>query len=315
MRVLIGVSVLASLLGCDTEKGRHGTEGNDALALSVSIATWRDGKQCAVSLAFDDARESSFLIAAPLLENHEFRGTFFLNTGEVKNWTPWRHVGNRGHEIGNHTRDHLDLSEIPLETAEASIINGLRDLHVNMPRLSDIACFAYPYGRQTESLRDIVSNFHLASRGAYGLNPSDPKDFSFLAGQPYVSEDSLYSSLHHCQASRGWMIQYFHGIEVGEPDPIPIAMFCAYLDSLTALRDEIWIAPMGDVAKYVWARQHSKLALPQKFPGWVRVVSDCDAQTFDIPLTLVVQLGNTLLLTDASVGGRVYVDPHWGAVE
>lgn len=99
-----------------------------------------------VSLTFDDALDCHLDVAMPLLEQHGFRGTFFVPVGAesfTRRLDDWRDAARRGHELGNHTIFHpavrgksyvtegnaienytLDRMRIELETANR-ILTGL----------------------------------------------------------------------------------------------------------------------------------------------------------------------------------------------
>ena len=71
---------------------------------------WPDGCQGAVSLTFDDGMQSQLDIAIPILKEHKLLGTFYINP-RGDDWkvrlTPWREVALAGHEVGNHTINHI----------------------------------------------------------------------------------------------------------------------------------------------------------------------------------------------------------------
>jgi sialate O-acetylesterase len=62
-----------------------------------------------VSLTFDDALDCHLDVAMPLLEQHGYRGTFFVPVGAesfTRRLDDWRAAAGRGHELGNHTLFH-----------------------------------------------------------------------------------------------------------------------------------------------------------------------------------------------------------------
>src|SRR5881227_2357770 len=72
-----------------------------------------------VVLTFDDASKSHFTVARPLLKKYGFRATFFVTEGwdfatNKKDYMTWKEIAQLhkdGFEIGNHTRDHLAITE------------------------------------------------------------------------------------------------------------------------------------------------------------------------------------------------------------
>lgn len=72
-----------------------------------------------VVLTFDDSSASHSTIAAPLLKRYGFGATFFITEGftfptNKRDYMTWEQIAalhRDGFEIGNHTRDHLSMSE------------------------------------------------------------------------------------------------------------------------------------------------------------------------------------------------------------
>lgn len=72
-----------------------------------------------VVLTFDDSSASHHAIAAPLLQRYGFGATFFVTEGftfrtNKRDYMTWEQIAElhrSGFEIGNHTRDHLGITE------------------------------------------------------------------------------------------------------------------------------------------------------------------------------------------------------------
>lgn len=71
-----------------------------------------------VALTFDDSLKDHLLIAAPMLEERGWRGTFCIVTDWVGKdsskltWDDVRELVRRGHEIATHTKTHRDLVDL-----------------------------------------------------------------------------------------------------------------------------------------------------------------------------------------------------------
>jgi peptidoglycan/xylan/chitin deacetylase (PgdA/CDA1 family) len=109
--------------------------GNPAVGTISQFSTWQI--DVPVFLTFDDGGLGDFQYAAPALEDHRWRGHFFITT----NWidqpgymsrVQLRELHNRGHVIGSHSRSHpermsaLALPELLSEWEESCAI--LRDI-------------------------------------------------------------------------------------------------------------------------------------------------------------------------------------------
>jgi len=86
-----------------------GPEGLKAQEKSSTGFVWPGGKKAAVCLTYDDGLDCHLDVAAPALERHGFRGTFYVtgNSSSLQSRTEeWRELAARGHELGNHTLFH-----------------------------------------------------------------------------------------------------------------------------------------------------------------------------------------------------------------
>ncbi len=135
-----------------------------------------------VTLTFDDGLTSQYRLK-DVLASHGARATFYVNSGAVDkrggfgtmSWDSVRDLAAAGHEIGGHTRDHLDLSGNGLTLAEKwdqacgdrsrLVEKGLRPIS-----------FAYPEGGTDAFARDIVQACgYQSARKAGGLLPTGPR--------------------------------------------------------------------------------------------------------------------------------------------
>ena len=94
---------LASLILLLDLNGLHAQENQ-----SLTFA-WPEEKKAAVCLTYDDGLDCHLDVAAPALERHGFRGTFYVtgNSASLSSRTgEWRAMAARGHELGNHTLFH-----------------------------------------------------------------------------------------------------------------------------------------------------------------------------------------------------------------
>ncbi|MFT5524004.1 MAG: peptidoglycan/xylan/chitin deacetylase (PgdA/CDA1 family), partial [Pirellulaceae bacterium] len=82
-----------------------------------------------VVLTFDDSVKSHFTIARPILKKYGFGGTFFITEGfdfktNKKDYMTWEQIAELhkdGFEIGNHTRDHLGISDANFDALEEQL--------------------------------------------------------------------------------------------------------------------------------------------------------------------------------------------------
>src|SRR5215831_13962008 len=78
-----------------------------ACASAQNAFQWPDGKRVAVSLSFDDARESQVTAGAALFKRAGAKATFYVQPPNVqKRLDGWKAIAAAGHEIGSHTSSH-----------------------------------------------------------------------------------------------------------------------------------------------------------------------------------------------------------------
>jgi peptidoglycan/xylan/chitin deacetylase (PgdA/CDA1 family) len=127
----------------------------------------------AVAITFDDGYRDNFTFAVPILEQFGFSATFFIATGYMG--TPatldryrgccsqdgmldWDEVGamrSRGHAIGGHGREHLELARLAPAAARAEIEGCQEDIGKRLGAPASLFC--YPRGSETKDVRRLVA--------------------------------------------------------------------------------------------------------------------------------------------------------------
>ena len=244
------------------------------LATASESFVWPGGRRGAISLTYDDGLNSQLEIAAPQLEAHGFRGTFFL-TGEnmLERQADWIALEARGHEIGDHTETHpcelrpydgARFQQTQLGPMEAYLDANFR---TPRPRLFAYPCGATELGRHGDlnaRRRAYITLMRQDFRAARTVDggPNDPwlvKRFRYLlqASAPTYDADDPKPALAYAQQAidRGyWAILIFHDVleaRQGSGDTSR-ATHEAILDWIGG--QSLWCAPMGRVLDYVEAR-------------------------------------------------------------
>ena len=226
---------------------------------------WPNGRSGCVSLSFDDGHPSQLSTAIPALERHDLRGTFYVNPRDdyVEWLKPWRDVHARGHEIGNHTVQHIcsrnfgwhgggGLEEATLAEIEVDILTCAARLHEGIPEQEECT-FCYPCyqcfvgeGATQESYVPVVARHFKAGRGR-GERANQPGlvDLHYLWSTPCerMSGAQMIGLVEQAVSAGQWAILTFHGVgsghlSVSEGD---FAELCAHLGQH---RERIWTAPV-----------------------------------------------------------------------
>ena len=83
-------------------------------SFAQSSLQWPNGKQVAISLTFDDARDSQVEGGTALLDQFGVKGTFYVVPGAVeRKLEGWKRAAANGHEIGNHSLKHPCSGNFP----------------------------------------------------------------------------------------------------------------------------------------------------------------------------------------------------------
>ena len=145
-----------------------------------------------VILSFDDAYESVFNFAAPLMQQFDMRGVVFVISGFVGKANIWdanlggmtfNHMNDRqlknlvaeGWEIGAHTVTHRSLVHLSRKSALKECLCA-KDM-LEQKFVSAVVAFAYPFGQHSDAAREIVASagYKFACAGAIPARTS-PKD-------------------------------------------------------------------------------------------------------------------------------------------
>jgi len=98
-----------------------------------------------IVLTFDDFSRDIAKVM-DVLKFVGIKGVFFINTASIKNYEEQNLVKElaKYHEIGSHTHNHLDLTQLPLEEILHDLIKS-KEIIYNLTG-KYVKSFAYPYG-------------------------------------------------------------------------------------------------------------------------------------------------------------------------
>ncbi len=228
----------------------------------------------AVSLTFDDGTPNQLKNAVPVLDELNFKATFFI-TPSGKNWQkrlePWQKVAQTGHEIGNHSLSHIcsdniyghagGLEEKTLAEIETDIF-AARERLITIAPNQKLWTFAYPcyntdFGRgvSRQSYIPIIAKHFLAGRagGEYGFG-NHPRvcDLAALWGlaTERMSGYEMIGLVEQITGQGRWLILVFHGIG-GSYLSTGAADFRLLLEYLKQNENAIRIAPMGEIVRWI----------------------------------------------------------------
>jgi peptidoglycan/xylan/chitin deacetylase (PgdA/CDA1 family) len=230
--------------------------------------TWPGGHRAAIVLTYDDALTSQLDNAVPVLDAAGFKGTFFLSgTFKQADVDRWRAVAKRGHELGNHTVFHPCAKgsfDMPpqQDTANYSVAWMLKEIGAMNNMLAAIDgkpdhTFATPCGQHVAGGEDYLPALRTSGLTKYvraasdsGTGTLDPFDVPSTFFPDTVTGTQLIAYVEKVRATGGLGVMGFHGVG-GDYLIVPAAAHKELVEYLKAHKDDIWVAPFGDVMDYV----------------------------------------------------------------
>ena len=163
-----------------------------------------------IAITFDDAYDSVYETAAPLLEEKGYPYTVFVNTDTVggRDVMTWEELAEiiekEGVTIANHSKDHKHLVQRPDESDEAweartrvSLDEAQETLEQQLG--SDAPLFAYPYGEFSDDLKEALSERgwlgYGQQSGAIGKHSSNTRLPRFPMANAYGQLNGLETKL------------------------------------------------------------------------------------------------------------------------
>ena len=212
-----------------------------------------------VVLTFDDSSKSHFTIVRPLLKQYGFGATFFITEGfdfreNKKDYMSWEEIvalHRDGFEIGNHTRDHLSITDDRV-LALAEQLEGIAkqcELY-GIPRPTS---FAWPGNAFSVDALPVLRShgIHFARRGGGPEFPyEEGKGFAF---EPGSDHPLLLPSAG--DARPAWTMEDFtRGVEQARDGKVAILQFHGVPDTAHA-----WVNTLqGQFEDYLRYLAHGK---------------------------------------------------------
>jgi len=288
----------------------------------VEVAPWYGFHRAALSLTFDDGTLDQYLLAFPELEKRGLKATFFVLTDFVESgvwqdstvprelfgWDQAREMAASGHEIGSHSRSHAEL--LGDGSAVEEELAGSRAAVDREVGVGSCVSFCWPFWRSDEASRRLAARHFIAARaggaapelygGQNGGTPTaEPKQIyqvgsmGILSGQLGLWEEPG----NRVFSLGGWIVLCLHGLDDGAVrrealgwQPMSLARFRALLDHIQTY--DVWIAPFGDVARYIRERQRFSMRVLERTDKRivVHLTDDLDDAVFDLPLSFRIRI-------------------------
>lgn len=270
------ITTMAAAIGCTADLDTE----------DIKVADYKDGKECAVSLTFDDSMKEHYTIVAPELEKRGFRGTFWMCGGWMPaepqydtthfTWAEAKEMSDKGHEMSNHSWSHPNMTTLSEDELKEQIRRNDEAILANLGKPSTTFCF--PYNAYNDAVLAEVMKGRIGAR---------LKEF-WLGGQ-HSPKEYLQKQIEDALAAGSWIVGMTHGINYGYDCYEDASEFTDFLDYLKSLEDRIWIGTFRDVAAYTAVAKGISLDI-SKDGKEITVVpaTNLDRTLYETPLTLEV---------------------------
>lgn len=239
-----------------------------------------NGKRCAVVLTYDDAIEPDISHVLPALDSFGLKGTFYVIGSSPyfsRHLKKWRTVAKEGHELGNHTLFHdcdgkrpnhghvkpdHDLAEYSVKR-EVNEIIGMNTI-LQAVDGKHLRTFAFPCGDRSIGniyFYDSLKNDFAGARGTDGklvtLNQVNLSNINAFVIQDRPAS-YLIDLVKKAMDTNSLLVFVFHSVGGSGEMNEDAGSHTALLKFLKEHEDEIWVAPMVDVAQYIRMHQNGQ---------------------------------------------------------
>ena len=276
MKKFLIVTTMAAAIGCTADLDTE----------DIKVADYKDGKECAVSLTFDDSMKEHYTIVAPELEKRGFRGTFWMCGGWMPaepqydtthfTWAEAKEMSDKGHEMSNHSWSHPNMTTLSEDELKEQIRKNDEAILANLGKPSTTFCF--PYNAYNDAVLAEVMKGRIGAR---------LKEF-WLGGQ-HSPKEYLQKQIEDALAAGSWIVGMTHGINYGYDCYEDASEFTDFLDYLKSLEYRIWVGIFRDIAAYTAVAKGVSMDI-SKDGKEITIVpaTNLDRTLYETPLTLEV---------------------------
>lgn len=146
-----------------------------------------------IMISFDDGYSDNYAVAWPVMDQYDFRATFFVVSDKVNSynidWDQLKDLQSKGNSIGSHTLDHKNLSRLDSTAQENELRKSKSDLESKLG--INISAFCFPYGMYNKTTLSLLPKLGYTmsfttneGRVHYGDNTYELKRIHVWGGMP-----------------------------------------------------------------------------------------------------------------------------------
>ena len=265
--------------------------GAAAYAAPITTVPW-NGHPGAVSFTFDDCEISQLNNLGDYFEkNQDIKVTFFLTGGmNAGNQSKYFPMVEKGHEIGNHSKTHSDL------TNSNNLKGEITDYKYDLEQRSkaEVVAFATPYCYYNDAVEAEIAKAHIVNRNCQGATKykwNEEPIWERISSDCYQGNtQQSKGNMSEAKQKNAWTVQLNHGVDgAGFGYGITPSDMISIMDEAKA--QGLWRAPMGRVAAYYRAHFVIDKAAATSIDGGFKVTwkSPHSAMPKSVPLRVNIE--------------------------
>jgi peptidoglycan/xylan/chitin deacetylase (PgdA/CDA1 family) len=238
--------------------------------------SWNN-KKFAVVLTYDDALNIHLDKVIPMLDSFRFKGTFYLiGSSPVvsQRVDEWRKAAKNGHELGNHSLNHPCDGSLPgrdfvtseNDLSKYTVARAVNEVRITNTLLNAIdgkkeRTFAYPCGdftiNDTLYYTDLKNDF-VGARGVTSkFTPIKEADITNIDSFVQIGSTAaqMIAQVEEAEKKGSFIVFLFHGVGGEHALNVDLEEHRKLLEYLKKRENDVWIATMVDVAKFIKEKQ------------------------------------------------------------
>ena len=266
--------------------------GAAAYAAPITTVPW-NGYPGAVSFTFDDSEISQLNNLGEYFEkNDDIKVTFFMTGGmNAGNQSKYFPMAAKGHEIGNHSKSHSDLTG-----GGVNLKSEITEYKHTLESKGDfeVVSFATPYCYYNDAVEAEIAKEHIVNRncqGAIKYKWDEEPIWERISSDCYQGDtQQSKGNMSEAKQKNAWTVQLNHGVDGrGFGYGIEPSDMISIMDEAKA--QGLWRAPMGRVAAYYRAHFVIDKAASTAIDGGFKVTwtSPHPAMPKSVPLRVKIE--------------------------
>ncbi len=250
----------------------------------TQVLKWKDGKQAAFLLSFDDSCPTHLTNVIPELEKRGIVGNFYVVPGKGTypgKKAQWEKAAQSPVvAIANHTFTHVGANDSAQLDDELGKCNeAIKALYPERkwPRLIGFGKpGGVPWKVTKEEVDPLLAKHHLVGRPPFWGPPIHQK-----------SAEECVKTIDQALAKGEMGHLDCHGVG-GDWLVTPMDWFIAILDKFDAEKERLWVTDVVSYHQYKTERETAEVKVLQSVPRGIRLTltSKADPALYDLPLTL-----------------------------